>query len=322
MSEEIVAMIKQADSRIEDLSLLDGRVTGFRVRVEDAGDAPLVVYLHGGGGGAFECLTPGRSALGTAADHGIPGFSLNRPGYHGSEWLGVGATEDDALYQPTAKVIDDALADLWERFGGESRGIVVYGASVGGAVAIDLARIWGEQAATGSNRWPLIGLIATDVGHAKTQEAFDCWNATEVKEVVDSVAPLVQQYFDFGPDWCRFGSPGEGGRALVIPRAEMLEITGGWARRALDQAASVTVPVLYRVGEFDPLWLTEDEHIAAFNAALRTSSPYVDGGRVDGASHGITGGPRGASCILEFVAFLELCRAAAKEPRLIDHSKR
>ncbi|ALJ20068.1 alpha/beta hydrolase family protein [Microbacterium sp. No. 7] len=323
MEQAIIDAIKASDERIEELSLDGGRTTGVRLRLGDTGDAPLVISIHGGGGIAWGAVVPGASELGKYADLGMPGFALNRPGYGGSEWPGIDPTVDDRYFPITAERFDDALAEIWERFGGASRGIIVHGASTGGAIAIMLAARWGRRDVAGeAQRWPLLGISVTDVGHDPSQRAIDVWKSTRVVDFFDDLLLQLLDNFDLGPSWCRVEIP-RTTVAELTPRVEATEISsGGWPRIALGEASAVTVPVRYRLGEFDPLWKTGDEQIAELAAAFRTRSPYVDAARVDGASHGIGSGPRGRSEELWRFSFLELCRAVAAEPRLVDRTKR
>ena len=138
---------------------------------------------------------------------------------------------------------------------------------------------------------------------------------------------LVDQ-IEFGPEWARFAPPETHEDnpvddslivgASTLSRAEALEITGGWPRNALTIVSQVTVPVYWRVGEFDPLWNSEPEAVAEFVAALNTSSPYVDGAAMQGASHAIHDGPLRRHMVLEVLAFVELCGAAQRVPQILE----
>lgn len=300
----------------EPLRLLDGLITGLRFTPEQAGDAPTIVYLHGGGSQASEAVVQ----LGTAAHNGYPGISLNRPDYLDSASLGLPFDQDEGFYVASAERLDDAIADYWARHAGESRGVVLQGCSVGSAMALIIAQRWARQSAAGTQRWPLLGVAMADIGALPYPEREDLWKTTPVVHRVLDLGPWIEQV-DFGPEWARY-TAGLGDESPGVPRAEILEYNGGWARNALGIAAEVTVPVLWRVSEFDPFWRGDDEAVAAFRTALETSSPYVDAGVMAGASHAIHDGPRGRSYLFSVLAFVELCRTASITPQTLERRPR
>ena len=53
-----------------------------------------------------------------------------------------------------------------------------------------------------------------------------------------------------------------------MPKAELLDITGGWVERMPSVAAGVRVPVHTRQGEFDKLWISDDGQVAEFKSAF------------------------------------------------------
>ncbi|MEZ5085166.1 MAG: alpha/beta hydrolase [Tessaracoccus sp.] len=312
-------------SHIRRIEALDGKVTGIAVTPEAGATGPLIVHLHGGGSNCAETVREEFSILGLAAELGFPGLALNRPGYAGSEWLGISGTQDEGLYEASAKRIGDALTELWSQYSHTCPGIVLMGCSVGSPISFMIAVRWaaGEPGWT----WPLLGVAATDVGHVPMPGIPELWNSSPVEDFVDDLGVLIDQ-IEFGPEWARFAIPGRNedhpvDESLVrgstrLPRTEALEIGGGWPRNALKVISQVTVPVYWRVGEFDPLWNSEPEVVSEFVAALRTSSPYVDGGVLKGASHAIHDGPLRRHMVLQVLAFAELCGAAKRVPQILE----
>ncbi|MYS47024.1 hypothetical protein GTY23_38805 [Streptomyces sp. SID5998] len=299
----------------EEITLLDGRITGIRVPSADHGDAPLIVYLHGGGGSALEPVMAGSSQFARAALNGFTGlFSLNRPDYGGSESLGFAGDVDEGFFAASAERLGDAIAELWDRYRKESRGVIVHGSSVGGAIALVLAAQWSAARARGEERWPLLGVAGTDVGHAPRPQVSAYWYGTEVVDVVENA---VTPGMDFGPAWALPEIPITDHGPFRIPRAEMLELVGGWPRNAQRVAASIGVPVFWRVSEFDPLWQTDDRRVAEFVEALRTSSPYVDGGVLRGATHGAFLGPMREAYGFQVLSFFDFCRVASRVPEVL-----
>ena len=153
------------DAHPEPLTLFDGRISGFQQIPGNAEERPLIVLVHGGGSSALETLIPGHSQLGLVAENGYPAFALNRPGYLESPSLEFPGDTDEGWSAATAERLDDAIAELWERFGGKSCGVVVHGCSIGGAISLVLASQWSAAAGRGEARWPLLGVAVSDIGH-------------------------------------------------------------------------------------------------------------------------------------------------------------
>ncbi|MFT4030509.1 MAG: alpha/beta hydrolase [Protaetiibacter sp.] len=304
--------------RRDDVTLLDGLVTGRSTLPDEAADdSPIIAYLHGGGSSSREPQNPPLPIFDLYAGHGFRSYSLDRPGYGGSAWLGAPGTVDHGVYAASAERLDAAIAELWGRVGGRSCGVVLHGCSVGAAVALHIARLHAAARAGGGASWPLLGVIASDIGHAPRPGIPEVWASTPEQDILDDLAPLVRAEIDFGPDWARHVSIGDNG-PVRIPRAEMLEIVGGWVREARAVAAAVDVPVHWRIAEFDPLWVVDPERVAEFTAALAMNAPYVDGRVVPGATHPVHEGPIGRSFVFDNLGFIEYCIAAAREPRILE----
>lgn len=54
----------------------------------------------------------------------------------------------------------------------------------------------------------------------------------------------------------------------LVPKAELLDITGAWIDRRAEVCGRVTVPVHHRQGEFDNLWVTNQNEIDEFRAGF------------------------------------------------------
>jgi hypothetical protein len=90
----------------------------------------------------------------------------------------------------------------------------------------------------------------------------------------------------YGPDWTHTALMPAGGHAAdaPVPKAELLDITGGWVERMPSVAAEVRVPVHSRQGEFDHLWISDDEQVAEFKSAF-ANAPWVDARLVPNTGH-------------------------------------
>jgi pimeloyl-ACP methyl ester carboxylesterase len=261
-------------------SVLGGLITGrYRLADHPRPGAPILVLIHGGGEGSEYYDAPGHSVLDLAARNGYSAFALDRPGYHGSASLGFPPDSDHGLFDATAARLDDAIAEIWRTRGGSAPGIIVHGSSIGGAVALTLASRWSAEHAQGTQRWPLLGLAVTDVAQQPQPWAVAAWRAT----------PPVETFTLGG---------------LSAPRPELLEIVGGWLRNWSRIASSITVPVHYRLAQFDELWISRPDLIDQFAAALRTRSPSVDAATTPGAFHPIGSSPAADSYNAQFMQFV------------------
>lgn len=298
----------------QPLTLLEGTITGFAQIPDDSGDQPLVVFLHGGGADASETMLPGHSQLEMVAHNGYPAFALNRPGYLDSAFPYRAGRSGDGWFTASAERLNDAITDLWAQFGSHSRGIVVHGCSIGGAISLTLASQWSANAARGDARWPLLGVTVVDIGHIAPERVRKQWHNTEDHEFVADLRDEV--HLPAPPAWAlpiiqRPDTPAR------IPRTELLEAVDGWPQNWRSIARSIAVPVQYRLAEHDVMWDVDDRTIGEMLESLRIASPYVDGKMVPGASHPVMDGSLGKTHTFETLAFTALCHAAAARPEIL-----
>ncbi len=102
-----------------------------------------------------------------------------------------------------------------------------------------------------------------------------------------------------------------------VVRAEGLEIVGGWPQEWRQVASRITVPVHYRLAEFDTLWTARPDLVAEFADTLRTRSPYVDAALFPGSAHGLADSVVGREYCLQSLGFAERCAAAVSTPQLL-----
>ncbi len=174
-------------------------------------------------------------------------------------------------------MLDHLIGDLCEAYGTGLAGVVVIGHSIGGAIAIALA--------ARHPSWPLLGLAISGCLVRVPSESGAAWAALPDLEFVELPGP-VKDFVMYGPDWTHTAAMPEAGRAAdaPAPKAELLDITGGWVERLRTVAAQVQVPVHSRQGEFDHLWVTDDDEVAEFASAC-SSAPWVDARLVPTAGH-------------------------------------
>jgi pimeloyl-ACP methyl ester carboxylesterase len=241
--------------------------------VDRAEGAPLVVALHGGTYTSEYFDIPGYSLLDRATEQGIPVVALDRPNYVGSSPL----ESEDSIILDNAAVLDEAIAAVWDHHGDGAPGIVLVAHSIGGAVATAIA--------ASAPDWPLLGLATSGCLVRVPEESRGAWEALPPIPSIDLPTPMKDQVM-FGPagsyadDMPAASHPSN----TSVPRAELLDITGGWIARRAEITARVAVPVHHRQGEFDALWVTDQSEVDAYEAGF-TSAPSTDFGIQAGSGH-------------------------------------
>ncbi|RFA22742.1 alpha/beta fold hydrolase [Subtercola boreus] len=253
----------------QDARTFTGRTNG----VKPAAGVPLVVALHGGTYSSMYFDIPGYSLLERGAGAGVPIIALDRPNYEGSSPL----ESDDSIILANAEVLDAAIGEIWAQYGGEASGVVLVGHSIGGAIATAIA----------ANRpvWPLQGLATSGCLVRVPAESAGAWAALPPIPMIDLPVPLKDQLM-FGPvgtyadDMPAASHPSN----TLVPKAELLDITGGWIDRRGETCGRITVPVFHRQGEFDNLWVTNQNEIDEYRAGF-TSAASLDIELVPGSGH-------------------------------------
>ncbi|MBV9919509.1 MAG: alpha/beta fold hydrolase [Pseudonocardia sp.] len=235
--------------------------------------APLVIALHGGTYSSAYFDIPGHSLLDNASALGIPVIALDRPNYVGSSPL----TSDDSIISANAEVIGDALGPIWAEHGDRAPGIVLIGHSIGGAVATAIA--------VRPQSWPLLGLATSGCLVRVPPESADAWAALPDIPMIDLPVPLKDQLM-FGPDstYDEAMPAASYPSNTLVPKAELLDITGGWIARRAEVCGQVTIPVHHRQGEFDHLWVTSQDEIDEYRAGF-TAAPSIDAELQRGSGH-------------------------------------
>ena len=222
-------------------------------------------------------------------------LALDRPGYVGSTAL----PPTESTITRNAERLDQAIGSIWEASGSRARGIVLIGHSIGGAITVEIA----------SRRpsWPLLGIAVSGVGLQTPSESGAAWAALPDLPVVELPSHLKDQVM-FGPEWT-FASDMPASSHVAdapVPRAELIDITHTWSERVRDLAARVIVPVHYRQGEFDKLWITGQDQVEGFAGAF-TAAPWVDARVFRSVGHCIDFHRLGLAFHLEQLAFALRC---------------
>ena len=262
-------------------------------------DVPLVIALHGGTYTSEYFDIPGYSLLDRAAALGIPTIALDRPNYAGSSPL----SGDGSIILANAEVLSEAIGELWQANGSGTAGVVLVGHSIGGAVATAIA--------AAPRQWPLLGLAISGCLVRVPAESRAAWESLPDIPMIDLPTPMKDQVM-FGPP----GSYADGMPAAshpsntLVPKAELLDITGGWIAARAEVCARVDVPVHHRQGQFDALWVTDQTEIDEFRAGF-AAAPSVDTRLQAGSGHCIDFHRAGASFQLSQLAFALECAVGA-----------
>ncbi len=258
-------------------------------------DMPLMVALHGG---SYTCEyfdIPGHSLLERAADLDIPVIALDRPNYAGSSPLDAG----DSIILANARVLGDVLGEIWAEHGAGTSGIVLVGHSIGAAVVTAIA--------AKPQTWPLLGMAISGCLVHVPEQSRTAWESLPDIPMIDLPTPMKDQVM-FGPP----GSYDEDMPAssypsnTLVPKAELLDITGTWITGRDAVCAQVPVPVHHRQGEFDHLWITDAAEIDEFKAGF-AAAPSVDTRIQPGSGHCIDFHRAGAAFQLAQLSFALEC---------------
>ena len=265
-----------------------------------APDTPLLVAIHGGTYSSLYFDVPGYSLLDRAEANGLPIVAIDRPCYGETTPL----AQESADIARNAEELDAVVGELLEGFAAWAAGVVLIGHSIGGAVALSIA--------ARHPSWPLLGVAVSGVCLRTPPGDAVNWGRLP-PGMVDMPRP-IKDVVMFGPEGTfKPEMPVLSHQAdAPVPRAELLDIVGGWPATARQVLAGINVPVHMRQGEFDRLWITDAEEVAQFAAAC-SGAPYVDATLFLGAGHCIDFHWLGASFQLEQIAFASRCAAMATQ---------
>ena len=250
-----------------------GIFTGRSHRVQRPVDGayPLVIAIHGGTYTSAYFDVPGHSLLERAALNGIPAVAIDRHGY------GETPAQDDMSILGQAAALREALVEVWDQCRGDAAGIVLIGHSIGAAIALGVASDPGGL--------PLLGIAVSGIGVRTPGTHAGMWNALPDLPFVEMPGPVKDQLM--------FGEPGSFGAHMPaashvadapVPRAELVDIVGGWQQQAGGVCAAVRMPVHYRQAEHDKLWVVDADEVDAFVARF-TAAPRVDAALVANSGH-------------------------------------
>ncbi|HEY2644313.1 MAG TPA: alpha/beta hydrolase [Galbitalea sp.] len=237
-----------------------------------AGD-PLIIALHGGTYSSKYFDIPGHSLLDNATKQGIAVISLDRPNYLGSSPL----ESEGSIIAANADVLGDAIGSIFAEYGGDAAGVVLVAHSIGGAVATIIAAT--------PQSWPLLGLATSGCLVRVPAESAAAWSQLPPIPMIDLPVPMKDQLMFGPPETYDDAMPAASYPSnTLVPKAELLDITGGWIERRAATCAAVAVPVHHRSAEFDHLWVVSQDEVDEYSAGF-TSAPSIDAALQLGAGH-------------------------------------
>ena len=258
-------------------------------------DVPLIVALHGGTYTSEYFDIPTHSLLERAAALDIPVIALDRPNYGTSSPLDAG----DSIILANAHLLGEVIGELWAQHGAGSSGIVLVGHSIGAAIVTAIA--------AQPHDWPLLGIAISGCLVRVPEESRAAWESLPDIPMIDLPTPMKDQVM-FGP----VGSYGDDMPAAshpsntLVPKAELLDITGTWIQNRAAVCAAVTVPVHHRQGEFDHLWITDAVEINELREGFSSAS-FIDTRIQPGSGHCIDFHRAGNAFQLSQLAFALEC---------------
>jgi pimeloyl-ACP methyl ester carboxylesterase len=280
------------------------RIAGSAIAGRD-GEAPLLVCLHGGlyRGHYFDVAPgPGGSFMDLAAAAGFPVVAFDRPGYGDSGGLETA----DNTFERQAELLTQAATAAAAQLG--APGIVLVGHSIGGMIALTIAAQAGDDMALWGVSATGMGLVIPSGGPAEGLSAVASAQATDMIAFPPEAGDQVM----FGPPWTYDAAvlPDAHESYAPAPAVELMAAPV-WSTEKLPQLApKVRVPLHNALAEFDALWDSSQENVAAF-AALFDAAPFVDASVARGTGHSIDHHRLGRALHLRQLAFADECRVYA-----------
>ncbi len=234
---------------------------------------PLIIALHGGTYSSEYFDIPDHSLLDNATKQGIAVIAIDRPNYLGSSPL----TSEGSIIADNATVLSDAIGSIWSAHGGDAAGVVLVAHSIGGAIATIIAAT--------PQSWPVLGLATSGCLVRVPPESAGAWAALPDIPMIDLPVPLKDQLMFGPPETYDAKMPAASYPSnTLVPKAELLDITGAWIERRATTCAQVAVPVHHRQAEFDHLWITDQGEVDEYRSGF-TAAPSIDAQIQSGSGH-------------------------------------
>lgn len=262
-------------------------------------DVPLIMAIHGGTYTSAYFDVPGYSLLDRAAAAGIPIIALDRPSYGETPILAPA----EMTLKGQAHFLTQTLKEAWGQYGAGRPGMVIIGHSIGAAISALIA--------SAPDGLPLLGLAMSGVGMRTPAEHGPMWAALPDIPLVELPIPLKDEVM-FGPAGSFSGDMPAASHIAntTAPKAELVDIVSTWHCDVRAVLGAITVPVHYRQGEFDQLWIVNEGEVSDFEGAL-SQSPRVDAALMRDTGHCMDFHRIGAAFHLQQLGFALQCGAQA-----------
>jgi pimeloyl-ACP methyl ester carboxylesterase len=260
------------------------------------GPRPLVIAIHGGTYTSAYFDVEGHSLLDRAGTNGIMAIAIDRCGYGKTPFI------DDMSILGQADHLSGALNDLWTQYRGDARGVVLIGHSIGAAIALGVAGNPGNL--------PLLGVAVSGIGVRTPGAHAAMWNSLPDLPTVRMPMPVKDQLM-FGPAGSFDPAVAAASHAAdaPVPKAELIDIVGGWQQQAAQVCSRVRVPVHYRQAEQDLLWIVDQDEVDAF-AHRFLAAPRVDSAMIRNTGHCMDLHAIGPALQLQQLGFALQCAVA------------
>ena len=270
---------------------------GSTIAATELEGGPLVIAIHGGTYNSRYFDVAGHSLIESAGRNGIRAIAIDRYGYGETPFIA------DMSILGQARALSEALVPVWKAHCGKARGVVLIGHSIGAAITLAIAAAPGEL--------PLLGIAISGIGVRTPGSHSAMWNALPNLPTVDMPGVIKDQLM--------FGQPGSFAAHMPaashvadapVPKAELVDIVGGWQQQAAAVSAAVRVPVHYRQAEHDRLWVVDRSEVDAF-AARFTHTPRIDAAMVRDTGHCMDFHTIGSALHLQQLGFAVQCATEA-----------
>lgn len=262
------------------------------------GAHPLVIAIHGGTYTSAYFDVDAHSLLDRAGRNGIRAIAIDRYGYGNTPFV------DDMSILGQATLLSGALNELWNQYRGDARGVVLIGHSIGAAIALGVASNPGQM--------PLLGIAVSGIGVRTPVQHSQMWNSLPDLPTVEMPAAVKDQLM-FGPSGSFDPAVAAASHAAdaPVPKAELVDIVGGWQARASEVCSRVQVPVHYRQAEQDLLWIVDQGEVTEF-ARRFSAAPRVDAAMIRNTGHCMDFHAIGPALQLQQLGFALQCAADAR----------
>jgi pimeloyl-ACP methyl ester carboxylesterase len=242
---------------------------------------PLLVLVHGGSCNAeFFDVNDEHSMRPFSELLGVPAVALNRPGYMETPALSEQTDLDPSItfIQRQARWLHGlALPAVWKRYSQSLTisSLVVYGSSIGGAITLVAAGLYGRESLPS---YKLAGLVLSSMSAYPNSEPLkDYWATLKGSTKPFSLPVETRNALSFGKHAALFdpATLTSTKHHADMTGVEVYDINMQWPDYWRGYAETVSVQVLYTLGEFDDLWHVSPSNVRDFVSAFK-NSPWVE----------------------------------------------